>query len=182
MKRSTLFISVVFIILVGLLFYLDQRKPAAVDLDVAPSAQPDKVLFSESKGVPTNINIRSNAGDKVGIERSEAGDWVLYQPIEAEANQGSAEAAASQVSSLRILSELEVASDVVGLKSPSYYITVKFSDESEIIIRIGDLTPTSSGYYANLVGTKSTIIINKSGIEALLNLLETPPYINTPIP
>jgi hypothetical protein len=43
-------------------------------------------------------------------------------------------------------------------------------------VRIGDLTPTSIGYYASVDGSDETLILNKTGLDALLELLASPPY------
>jgi hypothetical protein len=110
---------------------------------------------------------------------------VLKKPIEADADQGSAEAAASQLTSLRVESRLEVAPDEVGLVQPSYILTVELPDGREIGVRIGDLTPTGIGYYAQVDGSDETLILDKTGLDALLALVESPPYVevtatNTP--
>ena len=116
MKRSTWVLLVIFLALVGLFFYLNQREePASEDGELTPTIAPVEYLITESDGVPTSIDIQSDVGEHVNISRNEAGEWVLNQPIEAEANQGSAEAAASQLSSLRIVSRPEVAPADAGL-------------------------------------------------------------------
>ena len=48
-------------------------------------------------------------------------------------------------------------------------------------IEVGNLTPTSSGYYVRFDGGK-IYVIEKSGIDALLNLLTAPPFPATATP
>ena len=54
-------------------------------------------------------------------------------------------------------------------------------------IEVGNLTPTSSGYYVRFDGGK-IYVIAQSGIDALLNLLTSPPFpatatpVATPVP
>ncbi len=48
-------------------------------------------------------------------------------------------------------------------------------------IEVGNLTPTSSGYYVRFDGGK-IYVIEQSGIDALLNLLTTPPFPATATP
>ncbi len=180
MKRSTAIVLIVFLALVGLLLYLNQQEPGVDELaaEVTPPA-PVEFLLSESDGLPVSIDIKSGNGEQVVIARNEAGAWVLEQPVETEAPQGgeadqaSAEAAATQLSSLRIESRLEVAPEAAGLIQPSYTLTIELSGGKVKTVRIGDLTPTEIGYYARIDSSDETIILNRTGLEALLTLLET---------
>jgi len=181
MKRSTWIVLVIFLALVGLLLYLNQNEPPAEELDATPT-ETVEYLFNETAGLPTSIDIEARSGEKVAIERNEAGKWVLKQPIETEADQGSAEAAASQLSTLRILSRPEVAPEEAGLVEPSYTMTVKLTGGTEEVVRIGDLTPTSSGYYTNINGSNEILIVGQTGLDSLLTMVSSPPYVETPTP
>ena len=183
MKRSTTIILIIFVALAGLMAYLKQKDDGTAidDVETTPTA-PVEFLLTNTDGVPSTIDIQSNTGEQVTIARNERGVWVLKQPIETGANQGSAEAAATQIKSLRIVSHPEVATDVVGLNPPSYTLTVELSSGSEKIVRIGDITPTGSGYYANIEGSEEVLILSKDGVDSLVIMLESPPYENTPMP
>ena len=182
MKRSTWIVLIVFLALVGLTVYLNKKEPPASETsDVTPTA-PVEYMISESEGTPTSIDIKNDTGEEVSIARNDAGDWVLKQPIETEADQGSAEAAASQLSTLRILSRPEVAPADAGLDQPSYIMTVKMTSGTEKTVRIGDLTPTESGYYTSIDGNDGVMIISKTGMDSLLTLVTSPPYVSTPTP
>ena len=181
MRRSTWVVLVIFLALVGLTLYLSQNKPPIDDANLTPTAVVE-YLFDETAGLPTSIAIESKNGEQVAIERNEAGVWVLKQPVEAEADQGSAEAAASQLTALRILSRPEVAPADAGLVDPSYTMTVKLSGGTEQVVRIGDLTPTGSGYYTNIDGSDEILILGQTGLDALLTLVTSPPFVSTPTP
>jgi len=181
MKRSTWIVLVIFLALVGLLLYLNQNKPPAEEADATPTAVVE-YLFNETAGLPTSIDIKARTGEQVTIERNEAGVWVLKQPIETEADQGSAEAAASQLTALRVISRPEVAPDDAGLVEPSYTMTVKLTGGTEEVVRIGDLTPTSSGYYTNINGSNEILIVGQTGLDSLLTMVSSPPYVETPTP
>lgn len=176
MKRSTLVVLVIFLGLVGLLLYLNQNEPAEEESDATPTA-PVEFLFSDSDGLPTSIDIKSDSGGQVVISRNEAGVWVLEQPIETEADQSSAEAAASQLTALRIESKPEVDPEAAGLNRPSYMLTVEMTSGSKKSVRIGDLTPTEIGYYASVDDSDEVLIINRTGLDALLTLIENPPIV-----
>ena len=181
MRRGTWIVLIVFLALAGLWFYLNQNEPVAEDVEATPTAVVE-YLFDETAGLPTGIRIEAGTGEQVALERNEAGEWVLIQPVEAEANQGSAEAAASQLMALRVLSRPEVALADAGLVEPFYIMTVKLTGGTEAVVRIGDLTPTGSGYYTNINGRDDVLIVGQTGLEALLTLVSSPPYGETSTP
>lgn len=181
MKRSTWVVLVIFLALVGLLLYLNQREAPAETSDSTPTESVE-YLLSTTDGLPTSIAIEAKSGEQVAIERNEAGEWVLKQPIETEANQGSAEAAASQLSALRILSRPEVAPGEAGLVKPSYVMTVKLTGGAVKVVRIGDLTPTNSGFYTNIEGSDEIMIVGKTGLDSLLTLVTSPPFVEPQTP
>jgi len=181
MKRSTWIVLVIFLALAGLMLYLNQKEPAAEETEVTPTALTE-YLFTATEGLPTSIDIQNDIGAKVAIARNEDGEWVLKQPIEAEADQGSAEAAASQLTSLRIVSRPEVAPADAGLVQPSYIMTVELTGGTVKTVKIGDLTPTGSGYYTSVDDSTGVLIVSNTGLDSLLTLVDAPPYVNTPIP
>lgn len=182
MKRSTWIVLVIFLALVGLMIYLNQKRPATTDETTATPVAAVEYLINETEGLPSGIDIKSDTGDEVSIERNEAGNWVLKQPIEAEADQASAEAAASQLTALRIVSRPEVAPADAGLVQPSYTITVKLTGGTVKKVRIGDLTPTESGYYTSVDDSNEVIIVSKTGLDPLLTLVTSPPVAKAPTP
>jgi hypothetical protein len=107
--------------------------------------------------------------------------WALELPIQAEANQGLAEAAATQVSALKSISPINADPEIFGLKNPAFTITIEFKGGAKHTLEVGDSTPTQSGYYVR-VDKDKMMIADLSGIESLLQLVSSPPYLNTPTP
>jgi len=178
MKRATWILLIVFAALLGLFFYLD-RKGGASQSDLesgTETAGAVSFIFTDQNGIPLGIEISDTDGNIVEIARNEEGTWMLKQPTESEADQGLAEAAASQVTALRILSTLELAPEDAGLVPPSYVMTVNFSSGESFGLEIGDLSPTQSGYYARITDSEIIQVVSKPGIDSLLNLLSDPPY------
>ena len=117
------------------------------------------------------------------LARNAEGAWALNQPLEAAVEQGSSEAIASQVLTMRILEKIdEIDLDLVGLRDPAYILTVEFSNGTERSAHIGVVTPSESGYYVQDSSEGNVLIISKSSVDTLLGLLNTPPYLETPTP
>lgn len=182
MRRSTLIILLLFVGIAGAYIYLNNR-PEPVDMTVTLEPTLEVAyLFTAEDGTPASIRIESKAGEVVEVARDAENAWVLILPERAAADAGSAEAAASQVTTIRILDRLpDIAPEAVGLDFPEYELTVKFTNGVERIIQIGVITPTESGFYVR--GEDGAIVIaSRSGIDALLSMLTNPPYLETPTP
>ena len=183
-RRSTVVYIVLFLALAGAYYYLNNReKPADIEVTTEPSSEIAPVyLFTAEDGTPSSIRIESNAGDIVEVARGADNAWTLTQPIEAEADQGAAEAAASQITTMSILDTvLEIDPKIVGLETPEYVLTVKFINGVERTVDIGVITPTESGYYVRDADGK-VFIVSRSAIDSLLGLLNNPPYLETLTP
>jgi len=181
MRRSTFVYFLLFLAALGAYYIISNREEPA---DIEITLEPEEVilyLFNASDGIPTGIRIESEAGGIVEVARNATNAWVLKLPLEASADQGLSEAAASQVTTMRILDTLpDVNLEVVGLNVPEYTLTIQFSDV-ERIVQIGVITPTGSGYYV-LAPNGDVVIVSVSAVDAVLNLLTNPPYLETPTP
>ena len=182
MRQSTVIYLLLFLVLVGAYYYLNNREqPADIALTVEPGSE-ISYLFTAEDGLPTSIRIESKAGDTVEVARNAENAWALILPIEATADQGLAEAAASQVTTMQILDRLpDINPEVVGLTDPEYILVIKFTSGVERNVKIGVITPTESGYYVQNADGE-IVIVSKSSVDALLGLLNNPPYLETPTP
>jgi hypothetical protein len=181
-RTSTVVYVILLLVLVGAYFYLRTRseQPADIELTVEPGAEVS-YLFSAEQGTPSRIRIEANTGETVELARDTSNAWVLTQPGEATANQAAAEAAATQVTSMSILDTVpDVDPGVVGLDNPAYILTVELGSTAQTV-EVGLLTPTESGYYVRDPAGQ-VIIVSRNAIDALVGLLENPPYLETPTP
>jgi hypothetical protein len=184
-RTSTVVYIVLLLGLIGAYLYLKNRaQPVDIELTAEPSLEATQAyLFTAEEGTPSSIRVESRAGQVVELARDAENAWALTEPIGAKADQGAAEAAASQVTTLRIVDTIPKAVDlkIIGLDSPEYKLTIRFTSGVERNVDIGVVTPTESGYYVRERDGK-VIIVSRSAIDALLGLLENPPYLETPTP
>jgi len=182
-RRSTVVYIFLLLVLAGAYYYLNYReRPAEPELTVEPGSEvAQEYLFTAEEGIPTSIQIESKSGETVEVARGEDNSWVLNQPVEAKADQGSAEAAASQVTTMRILDTVpDVDPGIIGLENPEYVLTLNFAGGGEQRADIGVITPTESGYYVR--AADRIVIVSRSAIDSLLGLLTNPPYQETLTP
>jgi hypothetical protein len=180
-RTGTWVTLLVFLAIVGAMFYMNRQSELEGEATETPAAEEAFLFEQESK--LTSLEIQDAAGASVKIERNEADAWVLSKPDKAEADPGASEAAATQVGTLRIITPIEKVDDpsIFGFVEPAYLITLEFEDGTKSILKVGDKTPTESGYYVWQDDDKAYVVAI-SGIDALNNLLSAPPYLNTPTP
>jgi len=183
MRRSSSIIYIILLAILAGLYYFLNNRPETVDNETPTSTVATvEYLFNSVDGLPTRIHIESQDGENVEVARDAENAWAFLQPVEAPADQGSVEAAAGQVTTLRVIDHVpNIDSGTVGLDNPHYTITIQFTNNMERIIKVGVLTPTESGYYVSR-GDGEILIVNNSALDALIGLLTDPPYLATETP
>lgn len=183
MRRSSSIIYIILLAILAGIYYFLNNRPESVDSETpisTPAAA--EYLFDSEDGLPTRIRIESRDGETVEVARDAENAWAILQPVEASADQGLVEAAAGQVTTIRVIDHLpDLDPETVGLDSPDYTITIQFTSNVERIISVGVLTPTESGYYVSR-GDGEILIVNNSALDALIGLLTDPPYLATETP
>jgi hypothetical protein len=183
-RRSTVVYIVILLAVIGTYFYFKNREQQPVeDPSVTPeaTATETRYLFNAEEGIATSIRIIAKTGETVGVTRDATNAWMLTTPVEAKADAAAAEAAASQVSSLRVLDSISnIDLDLVGTSIPDYMLNITFDSGVERTIKVGVVTPTESGYYVQDASGGDVLIVSKSSLDPLLGLLTMPPYLETP--
>jgi hypothetical protein len=182
MRRSTVVYLLLLLVMAGVYYYLNNREQPA---DIAVTLEPESqvlYLFTADDGLPTSIRIEAKTGETVEVARGADEAWALILPVEAKADQAAAEAAASQVTTMRILDSVpDIDPEIVGLSIPEYTLIIHFTSGVERKAEIGVITPTESGYYVRNADGE-IVIVSKSSLDSLLGLLTNPPYLETPLP
>ncbi len=145
-QAGTWITVLIFIGLIGAAVYLNRQKDRA-EVEVTPASEPSYLFSTASDGNPTSIEIKPAEGDaqSVRIARNAENVWALELPVEAEADQGLSEAAATQISALEILDPIEADPAIFGLDNPAYVITLEFDGGKTHTLEVGDSTPTNKG-------------------------------------
>lgn len=180
-KRSTWIILIILALVVGGYFVV-QKHPFTTN-QASPTPTPTSYLITQADGVLQSLQITDASGNTVKIQQDLSKNWVVTAPTQAVADQGLAGAAETQVGALRVVAILDTppAPNAIGLDTPAYTMNLEFSGGVSHKIEVGDLTPTSSGYYVRLDGAK-VYVVSQSGIDALTKLVTAPPYPATPTP
>ena len=180
-RTGTWVALLVFAAIIAAIVYLNRNPIEDAESEITPVAE-EAPLFAEGS-VVTSIEVKPLEGETVKLERNESQAWVLTQPDEVEADQGLAEAAASQITALRIVTEVDNTKDpsIFGFDQPAYILTIGFEGGTTSTLEVGDTTPSENGYYVRMDGDKFYVVA-LSGIGSLTNLASAVPYLNTPTP
>jgi hypothetical protein len=178
-KRPTWILLVILVLAVGAYFFIENR-PSKINAST-PTATAGSFLITQAQGVLQSLHIADNKGDTFQMQRDLSKAWVVTAPSSGPADQGLAGAAETQVGALSIVTTLNTPPTLsdIGLAVPADTIDLVFVNGTSHTMEIGNLTPTSSGYYVRFDGGK-IYVIEKSGIDSLLNLLTNPPFPPTP--
>lgn len=168
--------------LIGFAFYLKREKAIAAEA-TPPTSDATGYVFITNEGNTSSIEIKpADASlETFRMARNEKKEWVIELPLEAEAEQGLAEGAASEIFTLKVVSPVDGNPDDYGFDNPDYIFTIGFDSGIKHTLEIGDRTPTNSGYYARLDKDKM-MVIDMDGIDYLLQNRMFPPYLNPPTP
>jgi hypothetical protein len=178
-RRNTWLLLIVLLALIGFAIYFTNQKTkqAAAVTPISASTS----LFNSAEGTPNDIKVEDSTGNSVEVARNASGSWEVKAPVQMAADQAAAQAAATQIGTLRVLANPQLGLDVVGLDKPAYTITIIFSGGKTHKLSVGSVTPIQDGYYTSLdVGPAE--IVDKPGLDALLGLLTAPPYFATLTP
>ncbi len=180
-KRPTWILLIVLALAVGA-YFLIKNHPLK-KTEATPTTSVNGYLVTQVDGVLQSLHIYDKKGNNIQMQRDLSKNWVITAPTTSAADQGLAGAAETQVGALQIVTTLETPPELseIGLDAPAYTMELGFVNGSSHKIEVGNLTPTSSGYYVRYDGGK-IYVINQSGIDALLNLLTAPPYPATETP
>jgi len=181
-RRSTAIVLVIFIILVFTAWYFHQDRNNE-PIDETITSTPAINIFSINIDSLLRVQIKETNGDRLILERDSQGIWSFIEPTGFEIDQAEAQSIADNILGLKVLAGLEKypSLDVIGLDKPRYQITLTANAGEEQVAIIGNLTPTSSGYYVSRMG-QIPAIVSKYNLDAIIDTILNPPIYITPTP
>jgi hypothetical protein len=169
MKFARVLIAAAVLAGLGGLLYWSNRSEAAKAGKPDPKAAP-KILDLRETDIK-QIEIRHRDGETTVLQRDGSGKWSITAPQPLAADQsamGAITAAASTLSSDRVVDENASNLPSYGLDPPRIGLTLTMADGKTHVLRIGEDTPTEGGAYAMLDGDKRLFTIassSKTGLD-----------------
>lgn len=179
-RRTTWIVLLAFVILMTALVWV-QRTNQNQEPELEPTVANVKFLQLDVQQL-TGITIQASNGKTVELKRPAQGEWSLEFPEPAPADGPAIQSALSQFSNAQIVSSPASLPglEALNLDDALFKILLINQDGSQVIVNVGKETPTGSGYYVLASNQKQIVVVNKFAMDALLNLLENPPFQPTP--
>jgi len=180
-RRSTWIILLIFLAVLGGGLYFQKYK-SEKSAQVTPTSTYGLLFTGFDQTQITGFEIDSSQGKKFLVTMDETGKWVVAGFTAEYTNTSSIDDMLTKITALTVMSNLETAPalDVIGLEKPAYTLIVTLKDGQKKTAYIGNVNPTSSGYYGQLENG-SPVVITKYAVDNLINFLDNPP-IATPVP
>jgi Domain of unknown function (DUF4340) len=179
-RRNTLILLILFVILLGVAIYL-QKRPISSSTPIATSTPAPSLLNTTSTAI-TAIKMEDKEG-QVAATIGQNAQWAVQQPANGQITAGNMQEILSQVTSISVLATLETPppAEATGLNQPDYTLTFSLTTGQDLTLKIGKLTPTSSGYYVQ-VNQGNPQVVDKYGLDRVIELLKTARATPTPPP
>jgi hypothetical protein len=171
-RRSTWVLLIIFLLaLAGLLFLSRRPQGLKVIQDATPTAAPITFLDYTSEDV-ARLTIQPKGLPAFTLERSPQTLWQHLAVDPRPLDPAKVEELVATIPTLQAQSQLDAAppDSATGLQSSPILITLEFKDGHKTTVRFGNLTPTSSGYYAQ-VDSGPVVVLNKTSFDNLSPLM-----------
>lgn len=170
-RRNTLILLVIFVLLVGLTIYLQKKGPASSSQ--SPTATQAPSLMNTTTTAITGIKMVDKDG-QVAATIGQNAQWAVQQPLNGQITAGNIQEILSQITTINVLASLETPppAEATGLNQPTATLTFSLTTGQDLTLKIGKATPTGSGYYVQL-NQGNPQIVDKYGLDRVIELLKT---------
>lgn len=176
-KRTTLYFLAVFVVFALGAYFVVRNNKNSEENQITPTPGAE-FLFDQKDENITMLSINGSAGDSITLKIDDEGRWIFTTPAEKQVDENSLASSLSQFKNSRIVTKMDPAPDEkdIGLENPAYILEVSFEGGDQFYLKIGNQTPTGSGYYTNL-NNKILLVVDKFGIEAAIRMIDNPPVL-----
>jgi len=184
-RRSTWIVLLIFAILVGFAIYFQRyqaNKPTVVS--TATPTEPPTYLYSLGEAQVDGIKIADNAGKNIDLYRDPlTSQWGIANIPVDQVDTTKIDSISSQLVLIQIQDTLAqtVPLSTIGLEPPAYTITLSTSAGKQFVTYVGIQTAIGSGYYVQ-DATGQVVIVGKTPMDSILELVNTPPLLPTATP
>jgi hypothetical protein len=184
-RKSTWIVLIVFVFVAGFAWLFQRYQATKADINVTSTpTTPVAYLYDLTNNEIDEIKISDQSGNSIDLYHDPVlSKWAIADVPPDQADSFQIESVSAQLFSLQAqdtLSELPPL-DSIGLSTPAYTITMTTTGKSEINTYIGTETAIGSGYYIR-VDTGPIVIVEKTVMDNILDLLKNPPILPTATP
>lgn len=178
-KRSTWIVLIVLVVLAGALYAIQKTNLLAAS--ESPTSTPVPMLLEQTTDTIVSVKLTDSAGKDIIAALNNSNQWTITEPAGLQISQGNMQEVLSDLDGISVQSSLlsSLPLTATGLDSPAHTITLTFKSGQVHVIKVGQLTPTQSGYYVQ-VDANTPVIAIQSNIDSVIELLTAVTYTPTP--
>lgn len=164
MKKNTLILALVFVILFSYVYFVERKHPAP-----AGGGNANTPIFTLKADDIQQIEIHRPDADVV-LKRSGGSDWVMSSPVADVADASQANGLAQNLSTLTSMNSIAKKENLeaYGFTPDSVQLKAETQSGNPIELRLGHEAPTQQGYYAYIPATGKLELIPSSLAQTLL--------------
>jgi hypothetical protein len=186
MNRTTTIVLVVVLAALALYTVLVQnpRDRAAAEATPTVDAIP-RVVWETTADQITSLRVTEpGAGRTVAVAKDAQGMWTVSEPEAGPADANRLLSLTTNAVALSVTSVVTATTDLApyGVQNPTYTLEVGLADGRTLKAAVGNKAPVGDAYYVLREGDTNVMVVSGFGVDALLELLTTPPYAPTATP
>jgi Domain of unknown function (DUF4340) len=169
--RGLLVGAVLLLGLVGALYFSNKQK--AAEAAKPPADQPPRIVSLTEADI-SKIVLKKKGADDTVLEKTN-GKWQITAPKPYPADQDAAQqlvTSADSITADRVVEDKASNVSAYGLNSPSFELDISLKNGKTTRVKLGDDTPTNSGFYAMLEGDPRLFTVAsyvKTGVDKSVN-------------
>ncbi len=181
-RKGTWILIAVFAVLLAGAFYL-QKNPMPAGGGTAtpsPTAEPAAFLAGWNTSDIVAIDLKEGQNSTIQLAQDEKGAWQLGAQ-KTPVDPGKVEQVRSEIVSMRPTRTLptDFAREAAGLTNPARTLTIRNKSGQQVVMRIGNPTPTGTGYYMQ-VDDQAPVVVAQGSVDGIVSPLTS--LVATPTP
>lgn len=149
--RGLMVAALLFIVLAGILYWSEHRKPGDETSTASANAAP-AILKLDSSSI-TGLELQRKDAKPIALTKAQSGQWQITAPGAFGADESTVSNLLTTLSSLnseRLVEDKTADLKQYGLESPALQVDIKEKGNKEQELLLGDDTPAGGAVYAKL--------------------------------
>jgi hypothetical protein len=182
-RRGTLVVLAIFVLLIGVTWYLEWSPAGQARARGTPTATARPKLIELGTDQFTKIEMKDSSGT-FGIQRNLNDTWSFTDAQNTPADQGKIQQLLASLTGLQSIATVDINTlAAFGLVSANQVLTIQTSNGT-FVMKVGKVTATSGGYYVQ-IDNHAPVVVDKSSLDEILNSMNRQnlsPATATPLP
>lgn len=186
MNRTTTIVLVVVLAALALYWVAVQNPRDRAAAEATPTADTTpRVVWTTTADQIVSLRVTEpDTNRSVAVTKDAAGTWTVTEPTAGAADANRLLTMTSNAANLSVSNVVTSTTDLApfGVLNPTYTIELGLADGQVLKAAVGNPAPVGNGYFLRREGDVNVMVVSGFGIDALVELLNLPPYAPTATP